>query len=75
MTIKELFKMNGLDENGKEVLSDDEKRAAALSNFGLNPLHNYEDPGEAPAAGGYPIHNPVWDKSVTYRKYKKSYKK
>ena len=54
MTIKELYKMNGLDENGKGVLSDDEKRAKTLSKFGLNPLRNYEDPGEAPVAGGYP---------------------
>ena len=38
MTIKELYKMNGLDENGKGVLSDDEKRAKTLSKFGLNPL-------------------------------------
>ena len=53
--------MNGLDENGKGVLSDDEKRAKTLSKFGLNPLRNYEDPGEAPVAGEYAPHYPEWN--------------
>ena len=65
--------MNGLDENGKGVLSDDEKRAKILSNFGLNPLYNYEDPGEAPAAGEYAPHYPEWNNGYNRRK-KKQYK-
>jgi predicted house-cleaning NTP pyrophosphatase (Maf/HAM1 superfamily) len=51
MTIEELYKMNGLTEDGED-LSSETARKKNLSDFGLDPNSNYNDCGEPMEAAG-----------------------
>ena len=67
--LEKLFKMNGLSTKGV-VINEDEKRAATISKFGLNPRISHELSGSAPMAGVSEVKSSITEDTITKFKLK-----